>query len=57
MSKNELNSTAQDLTSVRQMIEELQAEAGGLSPGLFFCPQTAFERREGYHRESPSEWL
>ncbi len=31
MSKTELNSTAQDLISVRQMIEELQAQAEALT--------------------------
>lgn len=34
MSKNELNSAARDLTSVRQMIEELQAEAEALTDKL-----------------------
>ena len=34
MSKTELNSIAQDLISVRQMIEELQAEAEALTDKL-----------------------
>ena len=34
MSINELNSTAKDLISVRQMIEELQAEAEALTDRL-----------------------
>ena len=34
MSINELNSAARDLTSVRQMIEELQAEAEALTDKL-----------------------
>ena len=34
MSMNELNSTARDLMSVRQMIEELQAEAEALTDKL-----------------------
>jgi len=34
MSINELNSTAKDLISVRQMIEELQAEAEALTDKL-----------------------
>ena len=34
MSTNELNATARDLLSVRQMIEELQAEAEALTDKL-----------------------
>ncbi len=34
MSKTELNSTAQDLISVRQMIEDLQAQAEALTDKL-----------------------
>lgn len=34
MSMNELNTTAQNLISVRQMIEELQAEAEALTDNL-----------------------
>ncbi len=34
MSKTELNSTAQDIMSVRQMIEELQAQAEALTDKL-----------------------
>ena len=34
MSKNELNNTARDLMSVRQMIEDLQAEAETLTDKL-----------------------
>ena len=34
MSTNELNSTARDLISVRQMIEQLQAEAEALTDKL-----------------------
>ena len=34
MSSNELNSTARDLMSVRQMIEQLQAEAEALTDKL-----------------------
>jgi len=40
MSKTELNSTARDLISVRQMIEELQAEAEALSAPVIKCKKT-----------------
>ena len=41
MSMNELNSTTRDLMSVRQMIEELQAEAEALTDRIKAARGTA----------------